>query len=223
MSKPRRIASPLGTLCDCSRLAQVGVAAGRALDSGVELTRHSLVRARAGQPSSRLFGTSSAVAKSGRPRVSGSTSAWSVGLDAAVDPAGCVRGVDTVGASLFGARCEPRPVADETRRADGDLGLAAHRGEGRDFARVASSSMSRFIPQDAPERGCAPVRVRAAQSERSVGLPDRPSCSSFVDTNVLVYRHDITNPEKKHRADDWLACLVQHRAGRLSLWRWQVD
>ena len=38
----------------------------------------------------------------------------------------------------------------------------------------------------------------------------------FVDTNVLVYRHDASNPAKQVRADDWLRVLVHERCGRLS-------
>ena len=38
----------------------------------------------------------------------------------------------------------------------------------------------------------------------------------FVDTNVLVYRHDASNPAKQVRADDWLRVLVHERSGRLS-------
>ena len=38
----------------------------------------------------------------------------------------------------------------------------------------------------------------------------------FVDTNVFVYLHDASEPEKKLRADDWIAFLVDHRSGRLS-------
>ena len=38
----------------------------------------------------------------------------------------------------------------------------------------------------------------------------------FVDTNVFVYLHDDSEPEKKLRAGDWIAFLVGHRAGRLS-------
>jgi len=38
----------------------------------------------------------------------------------------------------------------------------------------------------------------------------------FVDTNVLVYRHDATEPEKQPRAAAWLALLWKERSGRLS-------
>ena len=38
----------------------------------------------------------------------------------------------------------------------------------------------------------------------------------FVDTNVFVYLHDDSEPEKKLRADDWIAFLVGHRSGRVS-------
>ena len=41
----------------------------------------------------------------------------------------------------------------------------------------------------------------------------------FVDTNVFAYLHNDSKPRKQHRADDWIACLVRHRAGRLSLSR----
>ena len=38
----------------------------------------------------------------------------------------------------------------------------------------------------------------------------------FVDTNVFGYLHDDSEPEKKLRADDWIAFLVGRRSGRLS-------
>jgi len=38
----------------------------------------------------------------------------------------------------------------------------------------------------------------------------------FVDTNVLVYARDATDPEKLNRAKDWLTLLWELRAGRLS-------
>ncbi|MYF28742.1 MAG: PIN domain-containing protein [Gammaproteobacteria bacterium] len=38
----------------------------------------------------------------------------------------------------------------------------------------------------------------------------------FVDTNVLVYRHDSTDPAKQSRADEWLSTLVHERAARVS-------
>lgn len=38
----------------------------------------------------------------------------------------------------------------------------------------------------------------------------------FVDTNVLVYRQDRSNPVRQSRADDWIAHLVRHRSARLS-------
>ncbi len=40
--------------------------------------------------------------------------------------------------------------------------------------------------------------------------------SVFVDTNVLVYRHDLTNPLKQSRADDWYRLLWRQHCGRLS-------
>ena len=39
----------------------------------------------------------------------------------------------------------------------------------------------------------------------------------FVDTNVLVYRHDAGNPAKRLRADAWYTLLWQQRSGRLSI------
>lgn len=39
----------------------------------------------------------------------------------------------------------------------------------------------------------------------------------FVDTNVLVYRHDSSDPAKQARADDWYAYLWRSRSGRLSV------
>ena len=41
----------------------------------------------------------------------------------------------------------------------------------------------------------------------------------FVDTNVLVYRLDSTEPEKQRRAEEWLTLLWRERRGRVS---WQV-
>ena len=36
----------------------------------------------------------------------------------------------------------------------------------------------------------------------------------FVDTNVLVYRHDASDPLKQSRAHDWLTFLAHRRSGR---------
>lgn len=38
----------------------------------------------------------------------------------------------------------------------------------------------------------------------------------FVDTNVLVYARDATEPEKQRRAAEWMAALWDGRRGRLS-------
>ncbi|HEY0553778.1 MAG TPA: PIN domain-containing protein [Thermoanaerobaculia bacterium] len=38
----------------------------------------------------------------------------------------------------------------------------------------------------------------------------------FVDTNVLLYRHDKFKPEKQQAAETWLAHLWQTRSGRVS-------
>ena len=38
----------------------------------------------------------------------------------------------------------------------------------------------------------------------------------FVDTNVLVYRHDASEPSKQSRADAWIRLVVRNRSGRLS-------
>ena len=38
----------------------------------------------------------------------------------------------------------------------------------------------------------------------------------FVDTNVFVYLHDDSEPEKKTRADEWISLLVRDRSGRVS-------
>ncbi len=38
----------------------------------------------------------------------------------------------------------------------------------------------------------------------------------FVDTNVFVYRHDDSVPEKQSRAEQWIVFLVRSRTGRLS-------
>jgi predicted nucleic acid-binding protein len=39
----------------------------------------------------------------------------------------------------------------------------------------------------------------------------------FVDTNVLLYRHDIAKPEKQEAAAAWLSHLWRVRSGRVSL------
>ena len=41
----------------------------------------------------------------------------------------------------------------------------------------------------------------------------------FVDTNVILYTYDITNPHKRERAEMWLQWLWENAAGSLS---WQV-
>lgn len=38
----------------------------------------------------------------------------------------------------------------------------------------------------------------------------------FVDTNVLVYARDASEPEKQHQAARWLQALWTERSGRLS-------
>ena len=38
----------------------------------------------------------------------------------------------------------------------------------------------------------------------------------FVDTNVLVYRHDSSDPAKQSRANDWITLLVRRRLARIS-------
>lgn len=45
------------------------------------------------------------------------------------------------------------------------------------------------------------------------------SATVFVDTNVLVYGRDSTDPAKNVRALEWLGALWSSRSGRLS---WQV-
>ncbi|HVS16352.1 MAG TPA: PIN domain-containing protein [Thermoanaerobaculia bacterium] len=40
--------------------------------------------------------------------------------------------------------------------------------------------------------------------------------SVFVDTNVLVYRHDATEPQKQQRAQEWIDRLWREERGRLS-------
>jgi predicted nucleic acid-binding protein len=42
------------------------------------------------------------------------------------------------------------------------------------------------------------------------------SVKVFVDTNVLVYARDASEPDKQSRAADWMATLWERRAGRLS-------
>ncbi len=41
----------------------------------------------------------------------------------------------------------------------------------------------------------------------------------FLDTNILIYRHDPLDPDKRARARAWIAALALARRGRLS---WQV-
>ena len=40
--------------------------------------------------------------------------------------------------------------------------------------------------------------------------------SVFVDTNVLVYARDASEPDKQQRAQTWMAALWESRAGRTS-------
>jgi predicted nucleic acid-binding protein len=42
------------------------------------------------------------------------------------------------------------------------------------------------------------------------------SAKVFVDTNVLVYWRDASEPEKQARASAWMAALWETRTGRLS-------
>lgn len=42
------------------------------------------------------------------------------------------------------------------------------------------------------------------------------SAKVFVDTNVLVYSRDASEPEKQAKAAAWMAALWERRAGRLS-------
>jgi len=41
--------------------------------------------------------------------------------------------------------------------------------------------------------------------------------SVFVDTNVLVYTRDVSEPDKQQRAQAWMAALWESRAGRTSV------
>ena len=38
----------------------------------------------------------------------------------------------------------------------------------------------------------------------------------FVDTNVFVYRHDLSDPVKQELAEQWIELLASTRTGRLS-------
>jgi len=38
----------------------------------------------------------------------------------------------------------------------------------------------------------------------------------FVDTNLLVYFRDSSEPEKQHIAENWLRALWRNRLGRIS-------
>lgn len=42
------------------------------------------------------------------------------------------------------------------------------------------------------------------------------TASCFVDTNVLLYFHDASEPVKQAAAAPWLTALWQARAGRVS-------
>lgn len=42
------------------------------------------------------------------------------------------------------------------------------------------------------------------------------SAKVFVDTNVLVYCRDASEPEKQRQAEAWMAALWEGRTGRLS-------
>lgn len=42
------------------------------------------------------------------------------------------------------------------------------------------------------------------------------SVKVFVDTNILVYSRDVSEPEKQAIAQQWLAVLWQQRTGRIS-------
>jgi len=42
------------------------------------------------------------------------------------------------------------------------------------------------------------------------------SAKVFVDTNVLVYCRDASEPEKQRQAEAWMAALWEARTGRLS-------
>lgn len=39
----------------------------------------------------------------------------------------------------------------------------------------------------------------------------------FVDTNVLVYRHDASDSSRQARSDAWIRLVARNRAGRLSM------
>ena len=39
----------------------------------------------------------------------------------------------------------------------------------------------------------------------------------FVDTNVFVYRHDLSDPAKQKLAEQWIESLASTRTGRLSV------
>ena len=43
------------------------------------------------------------------------------------------------------------------------------------------------------------------------------SALCFVDTNVLVYSRDASEPDKQPRAHEWLTALWRHRCGRTSI------
>ena len=43
------------------------------------------------------------------------------------------------------------------------------------------------------------------------------SALCFVDTNVLVYSRDTSEPDKQPRAHEWLTALWRHRCGRTSI------
>lgn len=43
------------------------------------------------------------------------------------------------------------------------------------------------------------------------------SAPVFVDTNVLVYREDGSDPDKQYRAVGWIEHLARHRSARISI------
>ena len=62
------------------------------------------------------------------------------------------------------------------------------------------------------------MRPQESTGRTAAGRPGRSSMTApvFVDTNVIVYRFDTTDPRKQSRAGDWFTLLWNRRSGRVS-------
>src|ERR1041385_209031 len=66
--------------------------------------------------------------------------------------------------------------------------------------------------RDTCARGDAASRGDGAQERQAL-----MSTSVFVDTNVLVYAYDVSEPVKHARAREWMSRLWRDRSGRTSM------